>query len=286
MDAVYHDRFILHGAGYSGRYQAGLDATNHGIYSDDYMATEMLTGHPAMVSQPQGRDVVRKYWLTHDAMRALAMRTIESVEFAGGDLHRQKVTWSGGGSVWVNRGQSDWEVGALQLPQYGFLVKVPTDLGAVTASIHRSEGLIVEQSQSAHALYANARGSLGQRKRIRPRIADFSSDDANRLQRRSEIAGLDRFNVNLLPVDFGWVLTAGGCRLERHDDFVVLTPLPEEYAGGTGWTLRWDRLPWKLPRPTRVIAIDEASRTIWERALDGLIVIEHDPAAFAYRLEQ
>ncbi len=70
FDAAHHDRFILHGAGYSSRYQAGLDARMHGIYSDDYLATEVLTGHPTMVSQPFSRDVVRKYWLTQDLMRA------------------------------------------------------------------------------------------------------------------------------------------------------------------------------------------------------------------------
>ncbi|MCU0875434.1 MAG: DUF5696 domain-containing protein, partial [Pirellulaceae bacterium] len=38
FDAAHHDRFILHGAGYSSRYQAGLDGRMHGIYSDDYLA--------------------------------------------------------------------------------------------------------------------------------------------------------------------------------------------------------------------------------------------------------
>jgi hypothetical protein len=49
------------------------------MYSDDYICTEVLTGHPAMVSRPFGRDVVRKYWLTAAVMRALALRTIEQV---------------------------------------------------------------------------------------------------------------------------------------------------------------------------------------------------------------
>jgi len=86
FDAAHHDRFILHGAGYSGRYAGGLDQRLHGIYSDDYLATEVLTGHPAMVSRPFGRDVVRKYWLTQDLMRALALRTIESVEYHVGGV--------------------------------------------------------------------------------------------------------------------------------------------------------------------------------------------------------
>jgi hypothetical protein len=56
------------------------------MYSRDYISTEVLTGHPAMVRQPFGREVVRVYWLLHDLMRALAMRKIEGVEFGGGSL--------------------------------------------------------------------------------------------------------------------------------------------------------------------------------------------------------
>ncbi len=126
LDAAYHERFILHGAGYPDRYAAGLDEATHGIYSDDYIATEVLTGHPGMVSQPFGRDVVRKYWLLDDLMRALAGRRIESVEFVGGDIHHQHVRWEGGGEVWVNRGDMDWTfAGSHKLPPYGFFATVP-----------------------------------------------------------------------------------------------------------------------------------------------------------------
>ncbi|MCR4412385.1 MAG: hypothetical protein NUV77_08175, partial [Thermoguttaceae bacterium] len=107
FDAAHHDRFVQHGAGYPSRYEGGLDPKLHGIYSDDYLCTEVLTGHPAMVPEAFGRQVVRKYWLLHDLMRALALRRIEAVEYVGGDLHRQHVRWSGGGDVWVNRGPGD-----------------------------------------------------------------------------------------------------------------------------------------------------------------------------------
>jgi len=157
FDAAHHDRFILHGAGYSSRYEGGLDARLHGIYSDDYIATEVLTGHPAMVPSPFGRDVVRKYWLLGELMRALALRQIEGVEFVGGDLGRQHVRWSGGGDVWVNRGQGDWNVDAAALPQYGFLARVPTDRGPVEASISRRDGVIVEMARSPEQLYVNGR---------------------------------------------------------------------------------------------------------------------------------
>lgn len=159
FDAAHHDRFILHGAGYSGRYQAGLDPRLHGIYSDDYIATEVLTGHPAMVSESFGRDVVRKYWLLHDLMRALALRTIEGVEFVGGDLHRQHVRWSGGAEVWVNRGTSDWNVGKTVLPPFGFLAGIPNGNGEklVAVTIQRRGGTIVEMARSSKCFYVNGR---------------------------------------------------------------------------------------------------------------------------------
>lgn len=397
FDAVHHDRFVLHGAGYSSRFQAGLDPRMHGIYSDDYVTTEVLTGHPAMVSDPFGHDVVRKYWLTHDLMRALAMRTIEGVEFAGDDLHRQHIRWSGDGQIWVNRGDSPWPVGNLSLPQFGFLAQIPTAQGKLVAAIHERNGLIVEQAQSADSLYVNARGSLGQLKRIHPEVSIFrqtapgtfalettwdaaepipggyrpflhfvndedeiafqassgalpwnnaatgqftlkatatippsarSGDEyelrvglynptagGNRLlllgdddgERRIRLGTLrlateendtpqinwtarqslpdpylQRNNLSAKPIDFGWLVTAGGCRLTREEDGVLLTPLPDEFGNAT-WEVRWNRLPWNLPHPTRVEALSESGEMLWNRAIDGEITIDHDVAAFAYR---
>lgn len=157
LDAAHHDRFVLHGSGYPGRYEAGLDPRLHGIYSDDYMATEVLTGHPAMVAHSFSRDVVRKYWLLAPLARALALRTIDGFEFAGGNLHRQHVTWSGGGQVWVNRGDKDWSVAGNVLPEFGFLARVPTPQGLVETSICRRQGLVVEQSRWPGGLYVNGR---------------------------------------------------------------------------------------------------------------------------------
>ncbi len=174
FDAAHHDRFILHGAGYSSRYQGGLDARLHGMYSDDYLATEVLTGHPAMVSRPFGRDVVRKYWLTHAVARALAMRTIDRVEFVDGDLHRQHVRWSGGGEVWVNRGEEDWSTAGATLPQYGFLARVPTDGGPVEASIARRDGVIVEMARAAEQIYVNGRQVVDPRLPVRVTAGDVN----------------------------------------------------------------------------------------------------------------
>lgn len=157
IDAAYHDRFVLHGAGYEDRYAAGLKLAAHGMYSDDYMATEMLTGHPAMVLAPFSRDVVRKYWLLHDVIRALALRRIEAVEFAAGDIHRQHVTWDNGAEVWVNRGVGDWRVGGRTLPPYGFYARAPLAEGMVETAIERQSAGTVEWSRSPGSYYHNAR---------------------------------------------------------------------------------------------------------------------------------
>ena len=266
FDAAHHDRFILHGAGYSGRYQAGLDPRLHGIYSDDYITTEVLTGHPAMVSRPFGRDVVRKYWLLGDLMRALALRQIESVGFVDGDLHRQHVRWSGGGQVWVNRGPADWNVAGKILPQYGFVARVPTDDGPVDASITRRDGIIVETARSPGQVYVNGR-----------RAADG----------RLPAGAAARQNPQAKPVDFGVLTTAGGCRLTRDGLALLVTPLPS--TGGRKFTvrLRPAALPWKLPEPTHVEAVAEDGSVSGRRSVgrqQDAVVLECEPGVFAYRL--
>lgn len=153
FDFAWHDKFILHGAGYPGRYEGGLDAAAHGIESDDYIATEVLTGHPAMVAQPFTPGVVRKFWLLDGVMRGLALARIEGVEFAGGDIHRLHVRWSNG-DVWVNRGASDWAVDGRVLPQYGFYARA----AGREAAIEKRGGRTVEWSRSPDAFYVNPRG--------------------------------------------------------------------------------------------------------------------------------
>ena len=164
-DMAWHDKIALHGAGYEDRYAAGLDVKTHGIYSADYQATEVLTGHPAMVKSPFGREVVRSYWLLHGLMRALALRRIESFEFAGGNLHRQHVTWEGG-DVWVNRGVDDWEAAGHVLPPYGFYAHV----GAIEAARERQADRIVEWSRGPDGEYRDGRRTTpdGQTQQLPP----------------------------------------------------------------------------------------------------------------------
>ena len=182
FDAAHHDRFVLHGAGYPSRYEGGLEPRLHGIYSDDYLATEVLTGHPAMVSEPFGRNVVRKYWLLQALMRALALRRIEAVQYVGGDLHRQHVRWSGRAEVWVNRGQSDWPVGEATLPPYGFLAKAPTQAGLVQAAIQRRDGLVVESASWPEGLYVNGRQVVDEALPIRLSVLGARLAEGRRLE--------------------------------------------------------------------------------------------------------
>jgi hypothetical protein len=153
IDAAWHDKFILHGAGYEGRYQGGLDRKDHGAYSDDYLTTEVLSGRPPMVPQAFNRDVVRVHWLLNDGMRALALDRVASVEFAGEDIHRQHVKWESGADVWVNRGAAAWTVEGHTLPRYGFYLRA----GKVEAAIELSGGRRAEWSRSPGRRYENDR---------------------------------------------------------------------------------------------------------------------------------
>lgn len=168
FDFAHHHKFALHGAGYSNRYQGGLPYEVAGIYSDDYICTEVLTGHPAMVSEPFGPQVVRKYWLLADLGRALALAKMSSVEFADGDIHRQIVRWQlstrsspsapSVATVWVNRGDSDWSIGKRTLPPFGFYAQA----GNVQAAIEKlptvdGSTVIAEWALSERYAYCNSR---------------------------------------------------------------------------------------------------------------------------------
>jgi hypothetical protein len=277
FDIAYHDVLALQGAGYSGRYNSGQDSRTHGMYSDDYITTEVMTGHPAMVWDAFTRDTVRQYWLLHDLMRGLAMRRMQSFAFAGDDLHRQQIGWEGGGQVWVNRGTQDWEAAAHALPQYGFYAKAPGKGGAVEASIERREGLIVEWSKSPSQLYVNAR----------PVVLDQTSDRASGRARSEQGPDLllPRMNPEGRVVDFGAVSTNGGVRLTRAGDALEITPLPASPAFAL--RIRWRRLPWKLAEPSRVEVMDSGGRMLGSapaKAAAGEIHLICEPGVFAYRL--
>ncbi len=244
FDAAHHDRFILHGAGYESRYCSGLDRRMHGIYSDDYLTTEMMTGHPAMVSRPFGRDVVRKYWLTQETSRALAQRRIEDVEFVEDDIHRQLIRWSDRGQVWINRSDQDWSVAGCLLPPYGYRAEIETEKGKIVSSIERREGLVVESAWSKQQVYVNARGRLERRLPVRVEVAEIK----NLADGKIELALHWQASV---PLPEGWHPFFHFCDSDGAIAFQATPPTPADHRVADGVT-------------TRIIA------TLPESALEGV----------------
>ena len=204
FDAVLHDKFSLHGVGYSSRYQGGRDRQGHGIESDDYVSVEILEGHALMIDRGAfGRGAVRKYWLAQDFVRSIAVDEIENVEFVDGDIHKQIITWKSGARVYVNRGADDWDVAGRTLPQYGYFAKN----GRIESGIERIDGVIVEQSRGPSGDYFNARSF-------------------NRAGRR-EIRPAGRWNEKKVPIDFGPVVTEGAFRCHQKENLIIVTPLPD-----------------------------------------------------------
>jgi hypothetical protein len=245
LDAAYHERFILHGAGYPDRYAAGLAPATHGIYSDDYIATEVLTGHPAMVSQPFSRDVVRKYWLLDDLMRTLAGRRIQSVEFVDGNIHRQHVRWEGGGEVWVNRGEADWTVADNhRLPPYGFYASVPDSNGAEHMAAIERDGAsagdgngVKEWSKRTAELYMNPRGRA---------------------------------------VGYRWRVGRGS---------VLITPLPESEPGVLLLPLNANSEWSQIKQVVALGAAGQVLKTINVERGHGQLFFQHERGVFAYRVD-
>ena len=278
FDIAYHDVFALHGAGYTERYASGQDPRAHGMYSDDYIVTEVMTGHPGMASEAFGREPVRKYWLLHDVMRGLALRRMESFAFAGNNLHRQEIVWDNGGRVWANRSADNWITSEHDLPPYGFYARIPGNDGLLEAAIDKREGVIVEWSQSPAMLYVNAR----------PVVAD-SVTSPNHVVPGGTNFGPDprpaRMNPEGREVTFGAVSTNGAVRITDAGDALEVTPLP--FSPAFKVRLRWHDLPWKLNAPKEVEALDETGGVLRRMPVDRngeeiLLTCESD--VFSYRL--
>jgi hypothetical protein len=263
-DVVHRHRFILHGAGYSGRYQAGLDRRNHGIDSDDYISTEVLDGHPGMVGTPFSRAAVRKYWLLHDPMRAIALKRVSNVEFADENIHRQVVTYEGGEKIFVNRGEDDWEIAGHVLPQYGFL----SQAGSIQAAVEKRDGMITDWCRSPSGLYVNARK------------VDHQGQPASRHPEDP------RFNPGAKTADFDAVRTTGAFRLTCAAKDLTLTPLPAEGEFAVEITVS-KVLRRGVPFIKAITAIDEAGETVGEIEFSytkGKLSFKADGRAFAYRV--
>ena len=95
---------------------------------------------------------------------------------------------------------------------------------------------------------------------------------------------LARNNPRAEPVDFGSVVTAGGCRLVRERDAVLLIPLPDSDTVQTEFTVRWDQLGWFAEPPVRIELISEDGRVLRTTPVGKSLTVRADEAIFAYRL--
>ena len=263
FDAVLHDKFSLHGVGYSSRYQGGRDRKGYGIESDDYVSAEILEGHALMIDRGAfGRGAVRKYWLAQDFVRSIAADEIENVEFVGGDIHKQIVAWKSGARVYVNRGADDWSVAGKALPQYGYFARN----GQIESGIERIDGVIVEQSRGPSGDYFNARA--------------FNRDG------RREIRSAGRWNEKKVPIDFGPVVSEGAFRCRLKENLIVITPLPD--IDPFTIEMRIDKLTATGGlRVKSISAVDEEGEKICSVEFDGTaerVKFETKSKEFAYHV--
>ncbi|MCX7819031.1 MAG: hypothetical protein N2652_07495 [Kiritimatiellae bacterium] len=227
MDAAHHDRFVLYGAGYSSRFAAGRGRW-HGINSDEYLAAEILGGHPPMTDAPSwGAAAVRKYWLMAEVARTLAMCQIVAHEFADDDIARQTVRWSNGSIVSVNLGDNDWSVGGHTLPPRGWYAATPT----VTAAVERIGAHLVEWAIGRGTAYLSARTS-------------FHEPESRPLRVRPSVSNL-RMENGRLHYELSW-----DCRQSPGRNLTVFVHLArEKFADESGPTVAQD--DHEPPRPTQ-----------------------------------
>ena len=274
FDMVLHDKFSLHGVGYTSRYKLTNKNPQRNlrpIESDDYISAEILEGHALMFDDdgwvPLERGVVvrgsvRKYWLAQDFIRSIALDTIKEVEFVEGDIHRQIITWNSGAKVFVNRGSADWVVAGKTLSQYGYFAKN----GPIESSIEKVNGIVVEQSRGPLRYYVNARW-------FHP-------------GRNQEINSPPRENEKRMPIDFGVALTAGAFRCEIKGETVVVTPLPE--IGPFTISLRMNKLTGNRGVQVKSVTVVDADGRIIRRVKfdtkGDILKFQTRKNEFAYRI--
>ncbi|MDO4571328.1 MAG: hypothetical protein Q4D38_13160 [Planctomycetia bacterium] len=172
---VNHTNYSRHGAGYPDRFNALRDFSLHNTMSDDYISAEILGGLDLMVVLDTiFPGAVRKHYLAQHVVRELADKEILRVAFAKDEngvenILRQRVTWSNGWEVCVNRGEGDWKVRDFLVPKYGFVVLAPDSAAdsptapTLLAGIVRNPNNlaeIIEFSQRLDgAFYLNGRGT-------------------------------------------------------------------------------------------------------------------------------
>ncbi len=189
FDFVWHDKFVLHGAGYPNRFAGSLPMNMHSWFSDDYLSTEVMTGHPPMVSRPFDRNVIRKYYLWYDFADSIGLERLEDVAFVNGDIHVQKITYENGATLLVNRSEGAVKTGGTDvlLPRYGFLASYDAAGKTVgkankkrEAAVALRNGILCEWARGPDFYYANARthDPLG-RLPLQPELKELHADPDN-----------------------------------------------------------------------------------------------------------
>ena len=131
-DMATHGSFVLFAGGLGDQRYSAPDWTRwgdtalHGYASDDYLSLTVMGGRAPMCDGPFSRRAVMTYWLLQDVCAALARASFETLTF-GGNIHRQRTTFSNGGVVWANRETNAvWTVAeGVTLPPYGFWATAP-----------------------------------------------------------------------------------------------------------------------------------------------------------------
>jgi hypothetical protein len=166
MDWLAHDRVVFHGVGYPGRYdvpnQADLTEVQYDRpFLDDYNSTNVLFGHDPLyflMSRGFSADplkMARAYWLAVPLHEVIGLQPIEDVALVDGDLHRMHVRYANGAQVWVNRGQSPWQVEGQTLGRFGYLVRA----GGIEQQLTLEAGQPFEVLRASDLLYVDFRGT-------------------------------------------------------------------------------------------------------------------------------
>jgi hypothetical protein len=175
-----HGSFVLLGGGLGPRYAGGQDEILHGYGSDDYLSVTVLGGRNPMCDGPFSRRAVMTYWLLHDVCNSMAHEEMLADEFAGDDIHRQIVRFSGGGVARVNRGKGDWTTDGQVLPSFGFIA----DAGGNEAGITRRQGIISAFAKSPGVLFVDARPAITPEGEVLAKVAGVDDLGNRRIRLR------------------------------------------------------------------------------------------------------
>lgn len=163
FNLAFHPEVILYGVGYPARYKLPNMDFSADIFSeqflDDYRSTRILFGNSGFwqtvainLSMDDVR-VIKEYYLSLPLAEQIERAEVVSITLHEDNLHRVRVDYANGLTVWVNRGFTPWKVEEYVLPQYGVMVK-GDDFFQATISMWNSRVDVVE---SESLLFLDAR---------------------------------------------------------------------------------------------------------------------------------